>query len=100
LIQRVEVKPTAGQIPDLLEEIKMRVEKKTANFDHNLDQTYAEELSSYLDERGIKVTYLHSDIETLERQDVLDSLRRGDFDVLVGINLLREGLDYQKFRSS
>jgi len=89
----VEVKPTAGQIPDLLEEIKMRVEKKQRILITTLTKRMAEELSSYLDERGIKVTYLHSDIETLERQDVLDSLRRGDFDVLVGINLLREGLD-------
>lgn len=89
----INVKPTAGQIPDLMEEIKKRVEKKQRVLVTTLTKRMAEELSSYLDERGIKVTYLHSDIETLERQDVLDSLRRGDFDVLVGINLLREGLD-------
>jgi len=89
----VTVKPSAGQIEDLMTEIKKRVEKKQRVLVTTLTKRMAEELSSYLDERGIKVTYLHSDIVTLERQDVLDSLRRGDFDVLVGINLLREGLD-------
>lgn len=89
----ITVKPTAGQIPDLMEEIKKRIEKKQRVLVTTLTKRMAEELSSYLEEQGIKVTYLHSDIETLERQDVLDSLRRGDFDVLVGINLLREGLD-------
>ena len=58
-----------------------------------LTKRMAEELSSYLEEQGIKVNYLHSDVETLDRQDTLDALRKGDFDVLVGINLLREGLD-------
>lgn len=89
----VTVKPTKGQIEDLMDEIKKRVEKKQRILVTTLTKRMAEELSSYLEEREIKVTYLHSDIETLERQDVLDSLRRGDFDVLVGINLLREGLD-------
>ncbi len=89
----ITVKPTAGQIPDLMEEIKERIEKKQRVLVTTLTKRMAEELSSFLEEKGIKVTYLHSDIETLERQDVLDSLRRGDFDVLVGINLLREGLD-------
>ena len=89
----IKVKPTAGQIVDLIEEVKKRIEKKQRVLVTTLTKRMAEELSGYLDERGIKVTYLHSDIETLERQDVLDSLRRGDFDVLVGINLLREGLD-------
>lgn len=89
----ITVKPTAGQIQDLMEEVKKRVEKKQRVLVTTLTKRMAEELSSYLEEQGVKVTYLHSDIETLERQDVLDSLRRGDFDVLVGINLLREGLD-------
>ncbi|HSA84338.1 MAG TPA: excinuclease ABC subunit UvrB [Patescibacteria group bacterium] len=89
----ITVKPTAGQIPDLIEEINKRIEKKQRVLVTTLTKRMAEELSSFLEEKGIKVTYLHSDIVTLERQDVLDSLRRGDFDVLVGINLLREGLD-------
>jgi excinuclease ABC subunit B len=89
----ITVKPSAGQIQDLMEEVKKRVEKKQRVLVTTLTKRMAEELSSYLDEHGVKVTYLHSDIVTLERQDVLDSLRRGDFDVLVGINLLREGLD-------
>lgn len=89
----VVVKPTEGQIKDLLVEIKKRIEKKQRVLVTTLTKRMAEELSSYLEEQDIKVTYLHSDIETLERQDVLDSLRRGDVDVLVGINLLREGLD-------
>src|SRR5258706_8341013 len=89
----IKVKPTEGQIEDLMSEVKKRVENKQRVLVTTLTKRMAEELSAYLDERGIKVTYLHSDIQTLERQDVLDSLRRGDFDVLVGINLLREGLD-------
>jgi excinuclease ABC subunit B len=87
------VKPTAGQIQDLMEEIKKRVEKKQRVLVTTLTKRMSEELTAYLEERGIKVAYLHSDIETLSRQDVLDSLRRGDYDVVVGINLLREGLD-------
>ncbi len=90
---KVIVKPTAGQIDDLIGEIKKRVEKNQRVLVTTLTKRMAEELSSYLDERDIKVTYLHSDIKTLERQDVLDSLRLGKTDVLVGINLLREGLD-------
>jgi excinuclease ABC subunit B len=89
----VTVKPTAGQIDDLMEVVKKRIEKKQRILITTLTKRMAEELSSYLEEHDIKVTYLHSDIVTLQRQDVLDSLRRGDFDVLVGINLLREGLD-------
>ncbi len=66
--------------------MKKRVEKKQRVLITTLTKRMAEELSSYMDEQGIKVTYLHSDIVTLERQDVLDGLRRGDFDVLVGMN--------------
>jgi len=90
---KITVKPTAGQIQDLMEEIKKRVEKKQRVLVTTLTKRMAEELSSYLEERGIKVAYLHSDIETLSRQDILENLRRGEYDVLVGINLLREGLD-------
>lgn len=89
----VIVKPTKNQITDLIKEINVRVAKKQRVLVTTLTKRMAEELSSYLEERDIKVSYLHSDIETLERQDVLDNLRRGDYDVLVGINLLREGLD-------
>jgi excinuclease ABC subunit B len=90
---QVVVKPTKGQIDDLLQEITKRIEKKQRVLVTTLTKRMSEELSYYLEERGIKVAYLHSDIETLDRQDVLDKLRRGDVDVLVGINLLREGLD-------
>lgn len=90
---KITVKPTAGQINDLMTEIQKRVEKHQRVLVTTLTKRMAEELSSYLEEKGIKVTYLHSDIVTLERQDILDKLRRGDTDVLVGINLLREGLD-------
>jgi len=89
----ITVKPSDGQIPDLMEEIKKRVKKKERVLVTTLTKRMAEELSSYMEEKGIKVSYLHSDIITLDRQDVLDKLRIGDFDVLVGINLLREGLD-------
>lgn len=89
----VTVKPSAGQIADLLEEIKKRVEKKQRVLVTTLTKRMSEELTSYLEEHGVKVAYLHSDIETLNRQDVLDNLRSGEHDVVVGINLLREGLD-------
>jgi len=89
----VVVKPTTGQIQDLIQEIEKRVKKHQRVLVTTLTKRMSEELASYLEEREIKVAYLHSDIVTLERQDVLDTLRRGDVDVLVGINLLREGLD-------
>ena len=89
----VNVRPTKGQIDDLMSEVKKRVDKKQRVLVTTLTKRMAEELSSYLEEHGIKVAYLHSDIQTLERQDILDSLRSGEYDVLVGINLLREGLD-------
>jgi len=90
---RITVRPTQGQINDLMSEIRKRIEKNQRVLVTTLTKRMSEELSDYLDEHGIKVTYLHSDIETLQRQEVLDQLRRGDVDVLVGINLLREGLD-------
>ncbi|MEK7572793.1 MAG: excinuclease ABC subunit UvrB [Patescibacteria group bacterium] len=89
----VVVKPTKGQLDDLMSEIKKRTKKKERTLVTTLTKRMAEDLSAFLEERGIKVSYLHSDIATLERQDVLDNLRLGNFDVLVGINLLREGLD-------
>lgn len=90
---KVTVKPTKGQITDLISEIEKRVKKKQRILVTTLTKRMAEDLSTYLLERGIKVSYLHSDIQTLERQDLLDKLRGGEYDVLVGINLLREGLD-------
>lgn len=89
----IEVKPSAGQIEDLMQEIRKRVENKQRVLVTTLTKRMAEELTSFLQEHEIKVEYLHSDIETLNRQDVLDNLRRGEVDVVVGINLLREGLD-------
>lgn len=90
---KITVKPSEGQINDLMKEIKIRVDKKQRILVTTLTKRMAEELSSFLEEKGVKVTYLHSDIETLKRQDVLDNLRLGETDVVVGINLLREGLD-------
>ncbi len=90
---QVEIRPTKGQIEDLISEIAKRVKKKQRVLVTTLTKRMSEDLSSYLAEQGILVSYLHSDIETLERQDELDRLRMGKYDVLVGINLLREGLD-------
>ncbi|MFA6918234.1 MAG: excinuclease ABC subunit UvrB, partial [Candidatus Gracilibacteria bacterium] len=90
---KVTIKPTKGQIIDLIDEINKRVFKKQRILVTTLTKRMAEELSTYLEEQSIKVAYLHSDIQTLERQDILDRLRKGEYDVLVGINLLREGLD-------
>ncbi|MBP9818297.1 excinuclease ABC subunit UvrB [Candidatus Shapirobacteria bacterium] len=94
----ITIKPTKNQIPDLIEEIKARVAKKERALVVTITKKMAEDLSSYLADpaktgTSLKVAYLHSDIETLERSNILDKLRSGDFDVLVGINLLREGLD-------
>jgi len=89
----VQIRPATHQVDDLLEEIKLRVEKKERVLVTVLTKKLAEELSKYYSEKGIKVKYLHSDIDTLERVEILRDLRLGLFDVLVGINLLREGLD-------
>src|SRR5579884_2691247 len=89
----VEVKPTRGQIDDLLEQVQARVRRGERVLVTTLTKRMAEDLADYLTEMGIKVHYLHSDIETLERVDILADLRRGVYDVVVGINLLREGLD-------
>ncbi len=90
---KIEVRPTKNQIDDLLKEITKRALKKERVLVTTLTKRMAEDLSAYLEEKGVKVSYLHSDIATLERQDVLDKLRLGEYDVIVGINLLREGLD-------
>jgi len=89
----VEVKPTAGQIDDLLQRIRERVEQRERCLVTTLTKRMAEELADYLSEMGIRNTYLHSDIQTLDRVEILRDLRLGVYDVIVGINLLREGLD-------
>jgi excinuclease ABC subunit B len=89
----IEVKPTKGQIDDLLEQIKTRVDKGERCLVTTLTKRMAEELADYLIEMGVKTHYLHSEIETLERVEILRDLRLGVYDVVVGINLLREGLD-------
>ncbi len=87
------IRPVEGQVENLIEEIKKQTSKKQRTLVTTLTKKMAEDLSFYLKEKGFKVCYLHSEIKTLERSDILDSLRRGDYDVLVGVNLLREGLD-------
>ncbi len=89
----IEVRPNQGQIQDLIQEIKIRTAKGQRTLVTTLTKRMAEELAAYLAEQNIKVQYLHSEIETLERVDILRDLRLGKYDVLVGINLLREGLD-------
>ncbi len=89
----VEVRPVRGQIDDLLNEVRVRSERNERVLVTTLTKKMAESLSEYFAEVGVRVTYLHSDIDTLERIRILRDLRRGEFDVLVGINLLREGLD-------
>ncbi len=89
----VEVRPTKGQVDDLVGEIRMRVEKGERVLVTTLTKRMSEDLATYIGELGIKVQYLHSEVETLERISILRDLRLGVFDVLVGINLLREGLD-------
>ena len=90
---KVVVKPTEGQIDDLLEEVRVRVERQERILVTTLTKRMAEDLTTYLAERGVRVEYLHSDVDTLRRVELLRELRVGRFDVLVGINLLREGLD-------
>ncbi|MGY6556487.1 MAG: excinuclease ABC subunit UvrB [Schaalia turicensis] len=90
---KIIVKPTKGQIDDLLEQIRERVEKDERVLVTTLTKKMAEDLTEYLARRGVRVEYLHSDIDTLRRVELLRELRQGNFDVLVGINLLREGLD-------
>lgn len=89
----VEIRQTKGQIDDLMKEIDIRVSRGQRSLVTTLTKRLAEELTEFLKDRDIKVAYLHSDVETLERSKILHSLRLGEYDVLVGINLLREGLD-------
>ena len=89
----VEVRPASTQVDDVLSEIHLRVERNERVLITTLTKRMAEDLTDYLDEHGIRVRYLHSDIDTVERMEIIRDLRLGEFDVLVGINLLREGLD-------
>jgi excinuclease ABC subunit B len=89
----IDVRPSANQIDDLMHEISLRVEKNERTLVTTLTKRMAEELSKYLVRMGVKTRYIHSDVDTLERVEILEQLRKGEFDVLVGINLLREGLD-------
>ncbi|HHO48992.1 MAG TPA: excinuclease ABC subunit UvrB [Desulfobacteraceae bacterium] len=89
----IEVRPAATQVDDLLEEIRVRAERREAVLVTTLTKRMAEDLTEYYGNVGVRVRYLHSDIDTLERVELIRSLRKGEFDVLIGINLLREGLD-------
>jgi excinuclease ABC subunit B len=89
----IEVRPSLNQIDDLMHEINIRVEKNERTLVTTLTKRMAEELSRYLADMGVKTRYIHSDVDTMERVEIMEQLRRGIFDVLVGINLLREGLD-------
>ncbi len=89
----IEVRPATTQVDDLLSEINLRVEKKERVLVTTLTKRMSEDLTEYLMEHGVKVRYLHSDVDTVERVEIIRDLRLGEFDVLVGINLLREGLD-------
>lgn len=90
---KIEVRSSLNQVDDLMEEIQKRVEKEERVLVTTLTKRMAEELSEYLLENDIRCSYIHSDIDTFERVDILDRLRRGEYDVIVGVNLLREGLD-------
>ncbi|XJZ30719.1 excinuclease ABC subunit UvrB [Lactobacillus delbrueckii subsp. bulgaricus] len=90
---KIEVRPIEGQIDDLVAEINLRIERRERVFVTTLTKKMAEDLTDYLKDLGIKVRYLHSDIKTLERMQIIRDLRLGKFDVLIGINLLREGID-------
>ena len=90
---KIEVRPTTNQVDDLMEEIRIRIEKNERVLVTTLTKRMAEELSDYLLSNGVRCSYIHSDIDTFERVDILDKLRAGVFDVVVGVNLLREGLD-------
>lgn len=90
---KIVVKPTTGQIDDVLEEVRVRVDQDERVLVTTLTKKMAEDLTTYLAQRGVRVEYLHSDVDTLRRVELLRQLRMGTFDVLVGINLLREGLD-------
>ena len=90
---RIEVRPVEGQIDDLIGEINQRTQRSERVLVTTLTKRMAEDLTAYLQNAGIKVRYMHHDIDTIERMEIIRDLRLGTFDVLVGINLLREGLD-------
>ena len=94
----MEVRPVEGQIDDLLGEIKKEIAKKNKILVTTLTKRMAEDLTDYMREVGIRVKYLHSDVDTLERTEIIRDMRLDVFDVLVGINLLREGLDIPEIR--
>lgn len=89
----IDVRPSLNQIDDLMEEIELRVERNERTLVTTLTKRMAEELTTYLSNHGISCSYIHSDVDTLDRVQIMDDLRTGEFDVLVGVNLLREGLD-------
>lgn len=89
----VEVRPSTGQITDVIQEIQIRADKHERVLVTTLTKRIAEDLTEYLKERAVRVSYLHSDVETLDRSDILTDLRKGTIDVIIGVNLLREGLD-------
>ena len=89
----IEMRPTTNQIDDLMEEIQLRVEREERVLVTTISKRMAEELAEYLLNNGVRSTYIHSDVDTFERVNILNQLRRGEIDVLVGVNLLREGLD-------
>ncbi|MEE1214993.1 MAG: excinuclease ABC subunit UvrB [Bacteroidaceae bacterium] len=89
----IEVRPTANQVDDLMEEIQLRIERQERTLVTTLTKRMAEELTDYLSQHGIQAAYIHSDVATLERVRIMNDLRSGKYDVLVGVNLLREGLD-------
>ena len=96
----IEVRPATNQVDDVLQEIRLRVERTERVLITTLTKRMAEQLTDYLSENGVKVRYLHSDVETVERVEIIRDLRLGVFDVLVGINLLREGWTSPKSRWS
>ena len=89
----IEVRPSLHQIDDLLEEIRQRIERHERTLVTTLTKRMAEELTDYLTDKGVSTAYIHSDVDTLDRVRIMDDLRAGTYDVLVGVNLLREGLD-------
>jgi excinuclease ABC subunit B len=90
---QVEIRPIRGQVDDLLKEIRLRIERNERVLVTTLTKRMSEDLAQYYTEAGVKCTYLHSEVTTLDRMKILRNLRRGDIDVLIGVNLLREGLD-------
>lgn len=89
----IEVRPSLNQIDDLMEEIQLRIEKEERVLVTTLTKRMAEELTEYLLNNNVRCNYIHSDVDTLERVKIMDDLRQGVYDVLIGVNLLREGLD-------